>query len=40
VLDADPARVVHVAGDAGCRAGIDTPADYEAQLGAPPPRER
>jgi hypothetical protein len=32
VLAADPARVVHVVGDAGCVAGIDTPADYERGL--------
>ncbi|HSD27588.1 MAG TPA: nucleotidyltransferase family protein [Vicinamibacteria bacterium] len=32
VLAADPARVVHVPGDAGCVAGIDTPADYERAL--------
>jgi CTP:molybdopterin cytidylyltransferase MocA len=32
VLAADPARVVYVAGDAGCLAGIDTPADYERAL--------
>jgi CTP:molybdopterin cytidylyltransferase MocA len=32
VLAADPARVVHVAGDAGCVVGIDTPADYERAL--------
>ncbi len=40
VLDANPARIVEVAGDAGCRAGIDTPADYEAQFGSPPPPAR
>jgi CTP:molybdopterin cytidylyltransferase MocA len=32
VLAVDPARVVHVAGDAGCIAGIDTPANYERAL--------
>jgi nicotine blue oxidoreductase len=36
VLDADPGRVVHVPGDAGCRAGIDTPDDYRARLGRRP----
>ncbi len=29
VLAADPGRVVHVPGDPGCVAGVDTPADYE-----------
>jgi CTP:molybdopterin cytidylyltransferase MocA len=32
VLAADPGRVVHVPGDPGCVAGIDTPADYERAL--------
>jgi CTP:molybdopterin cytidylyltransferase MocA len=32
VLAADPARVVHVPGDPGCVAGVDTPADYERAL--------
>ncbi len=36
VLDADPARIVQVAGDAGCRVGFDTPADYSARFGGPP----
>jgi molybdenum cofactor cytidylyltransferase len=32
VLAADPGRVVHVAGDPGCVAGIDTPGDYVRAL--------
>jgi len=40
VLDAEPVRVLHVAGDAGCRAGIDTAADYEARFGSLPPSSR
>ena len=32
VLAADPGRVVHVPGDAGCVTGIDTPEDYERAL--------
>jgi CTP:molybdopterin cytidylyltransferase MocA len=32
VLAAEPARVVHVPGDPGCVAGVDTPADYERAL--------
>jgi nicotine blue oxidoreductase len=40
VLDADAARVVHVAGDPGCRAGIDTPADYAARFGTLPRTSR
>jgi CTP:molybdopterin cytidylyltransferase MocA len=32
VLAADPGRVVHVPGDAGCVAGVDTPPDYERAL--------
>ncbi len=32
VLTADPGRVVHVPGDRGCVAGVDTPADYERAL--------
>ena len=33
VLVAHPEWIVHVPGDAGCRQGIDTPADYERWLG-------
>jgi nicotine blue oxidoreductase len=33
VLAAHPEWIVHVAGDAGCRQGINTPADYERYLG-------
>jgi len=32
VLAAHPARVVHVPGDPGCVAGVDTPADFERAL--------
>jgi molybdenum cofactor cytidylyltransferase len=32
VLAADPRRVVHVPGDPGCVANVDTPADYERAL--------
>jgi CTP:molybdopterin cytidylyltransferase MocA len=32
VLAADATRVVHVPGDPGCVAGVDTPADYERAL--------
>jgi CTP:molybdopterin cytidylyltransferase MocA len=32
VLAAEPGRVVHVVGDPGCVAGIDTPEDYERAL--------
>jgi molybdenum cofactor cytidylyltransferase len=34
VLAAHPEWVVHVDGDPGCVAGIDTPADYARLLGA------
>jgi nicotine blue oxidoreductase len=40
VLDAEPARVVHVEGSAGCRVGIDTPADYASRFGSLPPGGR
>lgn len=33
VLAAHPEWIVHVAGDAGCLAGVDTPEDYERLLG-------
>jgi CTP:molybdopterin cytidylyltransferase MocA len=33
VLAEHPDWIVHVAGDAGCVAGIDTPADYERLIG-------
>ncbi|HVR72193.1 MAG TPA: nucleotidyltransferase family protein [Vicinamibacteria bacterium] len=33
VLAAHPEWIVHVAGDPGCRRGIDTPADYERWVG-------
>jgi len=33
VLAAHPDWIVHVAGDPGCRRGIDTPADYERWVG-------
>ena len=33
VLAAHPEWVTHVPGEAGCRAGIDTPADYERLIG-------
>lgn len=33
VLAAHPEWIVHVTGDAGCRQGIDTPADYERYVG-------
>ena len=33
VLAAHPEWITHVPGDAGCRAGIDTPADYERLVG-------
>jgi CTP:molybdopterin cytidylyltransferase MocA len=36
VLAIDPGRVVHVPGDPGCVAGIDTPADYERALSRRP----
>ena len=39
VLAAHPDWVVHVPGDPGCLAGIDTPADYERWIG-PWPAER
>jgi CTP:molybdopterin cytidylyltransferase MocA len=32
VLAADPGRVVHVPGDPGCVAGVDTPFDYDRAL--------
>lgn len=33
VLSAHPEWITHVPGDPGCRAGIDTPADYERLVG-------
>jgi len=36
VLADHPAWVVHVAGDPGCREGIDTPEDYRRLLGGSP----
>jgi CTP:molybdopterin cytidylyltransferase MocA len=33
VLAAHPEWIAHVPGDPGCRAGIDTPADYERWIG-------
>jgi CTP:molybdopterin cytidylyltransferase MocA len=36
VLAEHPDWIVHVAGDPGCVAGIDTPADYERLLGPRP----
>jgi nicotine blue oxidoreductase len=36
VLHAHPEWIVHVPGDAGCRAGIDTPEDYARLIGSPP----
>jgi molybdenum cofactor cytidylyltransferase len=33
VLAAHPEWIVHVPGDAGCRQGINTPADYERYVG-------
>jgi molybdenum cofactor cytidylyltransferase len=33
VLAAHPEWIVHVAGDAGCRQGINTPADYRRWIG-------
>jgi CTP:molybdopterin cytidylyltransferase MocA len=36
VLADHPGWIVHVPGDAGCVAGIDTPEDYARHLGRPP----
>jgi CTP:molybdopterin cytidylyltransferase MocA len=38
VLADHPEWLVHVAGDEGCIAGIDTPEDYQSRIGALPPR--
>jgi len=35
VLAEHPDWIVHVAGDPGCRAGVDTPQDYARRLGGP-----